>query len=143
MADEQTHIQRLSTVLKVIAIIFVAFFTGFYVLVLLDASFLAEGTVLGRLLRWEPYNLAYEGMVSVVYIVWGIMLWRASSNPREHRSLIDFTIWGNLAHAAFMLGAAIALEGELLHAAGDVAFLGAVGVVLLLLKPRAVTATAP
>lgn len=134
--SEEVRMKRLSTALRAIAILFIAAFSGFYLLVLLDSPITAEGELLAKLLRWKPYNAAYEGMLTAIYVVWGIMLWRASGHPREHRSLIDFTIWGSLAHTAVMFVGALVLEGELIHAVSDVVLLGGVAGVLLWLRPR-------
>ncbi|MFQ5922196.1 MAG: hypothetical protein ACE5M4_05075 [Anaerolineales bacterium] len=90
--NEALRTKRLRLALRVISVFFVVAFLGFYVLVLLDSSLAAEGSLIGALLRWAPYNKAYEGMMVTVYSVWGVFLWRASSNPVQHKSLIDFTI---------------------------------------------------
>ena len=137
--DEQVRTQRLSVALKVISIFFMSFVV-FAILVIIDSPLVSEGSVIAALGRWHPFNKAYEIMIATVYIVWGIMLWRASKNPSDHKSLIEFTIWGNLAHAAVMLALALLLEGELIHAIGDVLILGLVGGVLLWLRPRGASA---
>jgi hypothetical protein len=130
--------KRLSIALKIIAIVFVVVFGVFYILVLANSSLVAEGSLIGMLLRWEPYNKAYEGMIVTIFVVWGIMLWQASKNPSEHKSLIDFTIWGNLAHAGMMLVASLLIKGEVIHAVGDVLVLALIGLVVLWLRPRRV-----
>jgi hypothetical protein len=52
--------------------------------------------------RWEPHNESYEHMIVVLYAVLGICLWKAADNPAANRSLISFTIWSSVAHAAAM-----------------------------------------
>src|SRR5262249_2442229 len=44
----------------------------------------------------------YLQMISGVYLVLGIFLIAAARNPAENRSLISFTIWSSLVHAAIM-----------------------------------------
>jgi hypothetical protein len=41
-------------------------------------------------------------MMAAIYIVWAMMLWRASDHPARHALFIDFTIWANAAHAFVM-----------------------------------------
>ena len=134
MTDE-VRMKRLSVALKVISVAFCVFVI-ILVLVLVDSSLIAEGTILGRLLLWQPYHKAYESMIIALYIVWGVMLWVASKNPAQNKVFIDFTILANLAHAIVMFIAALAMEGELLHMVGDVLLLLIVSGVLLWLRPR-------
>lgn len=133
--EELIRERRLKVTLKVIAFVFVVPFSLFVLLILADSSLVAKGSLLAAMLRWQPYNIAYEIMISTIYIVWGIILWKASANPNENRLLIEFTIWGNLAHAGVMLISALMIEGETTHTVGDVVILLLVGVVLLWLRP--------
>ena len=139
--NELIRERRLSVTLKIIAFVFVVPFSLFFVLLLSNSSLIAEGSLLGAMLRWQPYNTAYETMIATIYIVWGIVLWKASANPSDNKLLIEFTIWGNLAHAGVMLISAFAIEGEITHAVGDVMVLLLVGGVLLWLRPSARIAT--
>lgn len=136
--NEEVRLQRLTVAMKAISIFFVVGFLPFLVLVVVDSPIVAKGSLIASLLRWHPYNVAYEGMMVSVYVVWGIMLWKASEKPTENRLFIDFTIWANLVHAAIMLVFAIYFEGELIHIAGDVLALTLVAVVLYWLRPRPV-----
>ena len=43
-----------------------------------------------------------EQMLASVYITLGVFLVLSARNPSAHRSLIAFTAWSNLAHAAVM-----------------------------------------
>ena len=52
--------------------------------------------------RWEPHNESYEHMIGVLYAVLGIYLWKAADDPAANRSLISFTIWSSVGHAAIM-----------------------------------------
>jgi hypothetical protein len=52
--------------------------------------------------RWQPNQPEYEQMILGVYATLGIFLLLAARNPSEHRSLIVFTAWSSLVHAAIM-----------------------------------------
>jgi hypothetical protein len=134
--NEETRLRRLTTAMRVIAIVFFLGFSVFLILVVFGSAIIAQGTFLAVLLRWKPYNVAYEGMIAAIYVVWGIFLWRASENPQKNGLFIDFTIWANLAHALEMLVAATLMKGELMHVVGDVLFLAIIAAVLLWLRPR-------
>jgi hypothetical protein len=92
----------LRTLLRVLAVGFLAAFIPWIVVILLGAPILAAGGVLAPLLRFQPYNPHYESMLAAIHIVWAIMLWRASGNPAQHTLFIDFTVWANAAHALVM-----------------------------------------
>jgi hypothetical protein len=76
-----------------------------------------------------------DTMMMGLYFTLGIFLLIAVRNPSAHRSLIAFTAWSNLAHAAVMsaLGFEIATErtGFLVGSA----VLVVIGVVLIALAP--------
>ncbi len=85
------------------------------------------------LLRWQPDPT--EQMLGAVYATLGVFLLLASPNPSAHRSLIAFTAWSSLAHAAIM--AVQTFRGaipraDLLHA---VLPLTVIGVALIVLAP--------
>ena len=136
--SEEVRLQRLTVAMKAISIIFIVGFLPVFVLAVLDSPIVAQGSLIASLFRWQPYNVAYFGMLVTIFIVWGIFLWKASRNPKEQRLFIDFTIWASLAHAVFMLVFAIYLEGELIHVVGDVAVLALIAAVLYWLRPRPV-----
>ena len=52
--------------------------------------------------RWQPNQPEYEQMILGVYATLGIFLLLASRNPSANRSLIAFTAWSSLVHAAIM-----------------------------------------
>lgn len=85
--------------------------------------------------RWQPNQPEYEQMILGVYATLGIFLLLASSNPSEHRSLIAFTAWSSLVHAAIMAVQAFRDAGEHGHLLGDIPALAIVGVVLIALAP--------
>lgn len=78
----------------------------------------------------------YLQMICGVYFVLGIFLIKASKNPSEHQSLIDFTIWSSIVHGAIMAVQAIMDGHELGHLVGDVPALFLVALLLWLLSPR-------
>src|SRR5581483_7257941 len=52
--------------------------------------------------RWQPNQPEYEQMILGVYATLGIFLLLASRDPSANRSLIAFTGWSSLVHAAIM-----------------------------------------
>src|SRR5215831_6413422 len=85
--------------------------------------------------RWQPNQPEYEQMILGVYATLGIFLLLAARNPSANRSLIAFTAWSSLVHAAIMAVQAFQNAGERGHLLGDVPALVIVGVVLLVLAP--------
>jgi hypothetical protein len=85
--------------------------------------------------RWQPNQPEYEQMILGVYATLGIFLLLASRNPSANRSLIAFTAWSSLVHAAIMAVQAFQNAGEHGHLMGDVPALVIVGVALLALAP--------
>lgn len=87
---------------------------------------------------WNPAK-AGEIMMLSLYCALGVFLLLAVHTPSEHRSLIAFAGWGNIAHGCVMALMAIKMtadRGELMGAA--LACL-VVGVPLLVLLPRKVS----
>ncbi len=100
------------------------------VLVLVGLLFLALVYPLTMFLRQEP---ALAMMLSL-YVTLGIFLLLATRNPSANRSLIAFTAWSSLAHAAVMAVQAyenVIRRGELV----GVAVLLIIGVALIALAP--------
>jgi hypothetical protein len=85
--------------------------------------------------RWQPHQPEYEQMILGVYATLGIFLLIASRHPAENRSLILFTAWSSLVHAAIMAAQAMANPAEHGHLLGDVPALIVVGVALIALAP--------
>ena len=77
----------------------------------------------------------YLQMICGVYSVLGIFLVAAARDPDSNRSLISFTIWSSLVHAAIMAAQAIYDGHELGHLTGDVPALLLVAAVLWYLSP--------
>jgi len=78
----------------------------------------------------------YFQMIVGVYAVLGIFLILAANNPKEHRSLILFTVWSSVVHALIMAAQAIGDQSEHGHLVGDVPALLLVAAVLGYLAPR-------
>lgn len=81
-------------------------------------------------------GMYYLQMICGVYAVLGAFLIRAAKNPSEHRSLISFTIWSSVVHAAIMAAQAINDDMETGHLIGDVPALVLVAAVLWYLSPK-------
>ena len=86
--------------------------------------------------RWQPNQPEYEQMILGVYATLGIFLLFASRNPSANRSLIAFTAWSSLVHAAIMAIQAFHHANEHGHLLGDIPALVVVGVALLALAPE-------
>jgi len=78
----------------------------------------------------------YFQMIVGVYAVLGVFLISAAKEPREHRSLISFTVWSSVAHALIMAVQAIRDANEYGHLVGDVPALLLVAAVLGYLAPK-------
>ncbi|MGA9545404.1 MAG: DUF6632 domain-containing protein [Candidatus Sulfotelmatobacter sp.] len=85
--------------------------------------------------RWQPNQPEYEQMILGVYATLGIFLLLASRNPSANRSLIVFTAWSSLVHAAIMAVQAFRNTSEHGHLLGDIPALFIVGVALIALLP--------
>ncbi|MEA3034978.1 MAG: hypothetical protein QOH04_737 [Sphingomonadales bacterium] len=77
-----------------------------------------------------PAASDYFMMIVGVYATLGLFLILAARDPAAHRSLILFTIWSSLVHAAIMAVQAIGAPGQHGHLAGDVPALVLVAAVL-------------
>jgi hypothetical protein len=100
------------------------------VLGLVGVLFLALAFPMAMFIREEP---ALSMMLSL-YVTLGVFLLVAIRNPPAHRSLIAFTAWSSLVHAALMGTQAMlnmVARGELI----GVAVLVAIGIALLVLAP--------
>ena len=93
--------------------------------------------------RWQPNQPEYEQMILGVYATLGIFLLLASRNPSANRSLIAFTAWSSLVHAAIMAVQAFRSPSEHGHLMGDIPALVIVGVALIVLAPAKQAAEVP
>lgn len=78
----------------------------------------------------------YLQMICGIYAVLGIFLIAAARNPAANRSLISFTIWSSVVHAAVMAVQAFSDSRETGHLLGDVPGLLLVAAVLWFLSPK-------
>ena len=100
------------------------------VLVLTGVIFTALGYPMIMFFKQDPAM----AMMFSLYVTLGIFLLVAARNPAANRSLIAFTAWSSLAHAALMSTQAmrnIVARGELIGSA----VLLVIGVGLILLSP--------
>jgi hypothetical protein len=82
---------------------------------------------------WHPGPPAasdYFMMIVGIYATLGLFLILAARDPAANRSLILFTIWSSLVHAAIMAVQAIGAPGQHGHLLGDVPALVLVAAVL-------------
>jgi Family of unknown function (DUF6632) len=85
---------------------------------------------------WAPGNEHYLEMILGIYATLGVFLIIAARHPLEHLSLIWFTVWSSIVHAAIMAYQAGADPAQHGHFTGDVAALCIVAIVLGALTPR-------
>jgi hypothetical protein len=83
----------------------------------------------------NPYLQMFWG----VYATLGVFLLIASRNPLQHRSLIWFTVWSSVVHAAVMAVQALVYPQHRGHLYGDVPALLIVAIALAIATPRGVT----
>lgn len=132
---ETLRMTWLRVVLRVLAVGYFAAFVPWITLILLKAPILAPGGRLAPFLRFQPYNASYESMMTAIYLVWAVMLWRASGDPAKHRLFVDFTIWATAAHAIVMLVATPMQKGLVMTGIESLPLL-VIAVVLWWLRPR-------
>jgi hypothetical protein len=77
-----------------------------------------------------PYESQYFMMIVGVYATLGAFLLNAARNPSAHLSLIWFTVWSSVVHAAIMAVQSLQMEMHGGHLIGDVPALLLVAVVL-------------
>jgi hypothetical protein len=85
---------------------------------------------------WGQGHSHYLMMIIGVYATLGVFLLIASRNPYAHKSLIWFTVWSSVVHAAIMGVQALTDPAERGHLVGDVPALILVAIILAVLMPR-------
>jgi hypothetical protein len=85
---------------------------------------------------WLPGQHEYEEMLVGIYATLGVFLLIAARKPERHVSLIWFTVWSSLVHAAIMTVQALRDSSEHGHLAGDIPALVIAAVVLAVVAPR-------
>ena len=130
--SEADRIKYLRVVLLMLGVTFIV---GIYGLVIVWPSGWAwhSGHSLG-----VPH---YLQMILGVYATLGVFLLIASRNPLEHLSLIWFTVFSSVVHAAIMAAQALANPEHLAHLWGDVPALLVIAAVLAFFTPRAAAVT--
>jgi hypothetical protein len=89
---------------------------------------------------WAWHNTGqslYLQMILGIYGTLGVFLLIASRDPVANRSLIWFTIWSSVVHAAIMAAQSIVYPEHRGHLMGDVPALFIVAIVLAFLMPPA------
>jgi hypothetical protein len=85
----------------------------------------------------SPAANDYFLMIVGVYATLGIFLIRAAKDPAANASLIWFTVWSSIVHAAIMAYESVRSPGHTGHLMGDVPALLLVALVLGVLMSRA------
>jgi hypothetical protein len=85
---------------------------------------------------WHTGHSDYPLMIVGIYATLGVFLLMASRDPLEHLSLIWFTVWSSIAHAAIMTVQSFEAPENHGHLLGDVPALLFVAVLLAVLTPR-------
>jgi hypothetical protein len=89
-----------------------------------------------------PYESQYFMMIVGVYVTLGVFLILAARDPQANRSLIWFTVWSSIVHAAIMGIQSLQMEMHFGHLFGDVPALliGAIVLAALVGSPEQKTA---
>lgn len=110
-------------------------------LVVIGVTFIFGIWVLGQV--WPSGWLWHEGgrshyheMIMAVYAVLGVFLVLAARNPKEHLSLIWFTVWSSVAHGLVMAVQSFQYSQHLGHLWGDVLALFLVAAAMAYFAPR-------
>ena len=124
--DDLTRQKYLTLALRAVGLLFVL---GVYPLTVLWPSGWA----------WHPGQSDYLQMIIAIYATLGVFLLLAASTPRQHLSLISFTIWSSIVHGAVMAVQSLANTQHIGHLYGDVPALFILAALLGWLCPRALT----
>ena len=89
---------------------------------------------------WHTGHSDYPLMIVGVYATLGVFLLLAARNPLAHLSLIWFTVWSSVVHAAIMAVQSFGAPENRGHLVGDVPALLVVAILLAVLTPRRSTA---
>ncbi len=122
--SEKSRLNLLRIALVVIGLTFIF---GIYTLGLVWPS----GWVWGQ---GHPQH--YLMMIIGVYATLGVFLIFASRDPYAYKSIIWFTVWSSIVHAAIMAAQSFSDETERSHLIGDVPALLLIAIVLAVLMPR-------
>src|SRR4051812_29934272 len=117
------RIRYLRVALKVVGVTFIV---GIYALTVVWPSGWA----------WQAGHSNYLDMILGVYATLGVFLLLASRDPLAHLSLIWFTVWSSIVHAAIMGVQSLVNHEHMGHLWGDVSALFLVAALLAYLTPR-------
>ena len=92
---------------------------------------------------WHTGHSDYPMMIVGIYATLGAFLIMAARDPLQHLSLIWFTVWSSLVHAAIMTVQAFEGPENHGHLLGDIPALLIVAVLLAVLTPRGQQARFP
>ena len=91
---------------------------------------------------WHEGYSDYPMMIVGIYATLGVFLIRAARDPFANLSLIWFTVWSSVVHAAIMAVQSFMHPDHMGHLVGDVPALFIAAIVLALLTPRTATRAA-
>ena len=128
---EPASIKYLRVALQLVGVTFIV---GIYTLTLIWPS--------GWSWHTGHHTPHYLQMILGVYATLGIFLLIVSRRPLAHLSLIWFTVWSSVVHAAIMAAQALTNTDQIAHLWGDVPALLIFAAVLAFLTPRGTAATA-
>jgi hypothetical protein len=89
---------------------------------------------------WHTGHSDYPLMIVGIYATLGVFLILAARNPLENLSLIWFTVWSSVVHAAIMFAQSFEMLENHGHLLGDVPALIFVAVLLAVVTPRGAAA---
>lgn len=122
--SDTSELRALRLVLRILGVVFIA---GLFPLMQLwPAGF-----------GWTPPQPEYEQMILATFAVLGVFLFLAARDPMQHLSLIRYAAWSSLVHGLVMLVQAMRDPSDRANLMGDVPALVIIGIVLLVLLPRA------
>lgn len=102
---------KLSLSLKLLAL----FFLWYVAVFLLSVASLNGINIPAPAFRGSEYMWDFELFFAAIYAVWGIYVWKASSNPNQHLFFIDFTLWATFAHIVAMIAVGFVRTEDLAH----------------------------
>ena len=92
---------------------------------------------------WHTGHSDYPLMIVGIYATLGVFLIMAARDPLNNLTLIWFTVWSSIVHAAIMFMQAFEMPENQGHLLGDVPALIFVAVLLAVLTPRGRMAERP
>ena len=139
--DSTRKLTALRIFLRIYGVMTLTVMTLLFVGVAVQSPLLAEH---GGALNWTIWNDVRFGhehahvppMLFVVYIVWGVFMLRAASNPQGYLSFLNFTMWANLAHGLLMVvQAAMDMDRYWSKFLTDIPFMLVLALGIYLLRP--------